>query len=497
MESASPDPLIGMPSSPFQFITDSDSGTLESTVLKDRLLALFPDSPMRELREGEWLFREGEPLGMLYLLTEGQVALSKSVRGHETVFHSDSVGNMIGLMALSAEDPITYFSCRAVKDSRLLCFSHEDLRKAMSADQDLVNLFLRTIVVASTVRTRHSVDRHTEIQHLNSLLAEERDTLHQTLETLKNTQMKLVQSEKLATLGQLVSGIAHELNNPTAAIQRAASYVQENIPALTREHPEHDLLEKFASRFDQQRPLSSREQRQTRRQLEEAGIAADTARRFVAMGFTDAGEIRELLHSAEDQELRVADLETLSDTYKFLRNIHSGSERIGQLVASLRSYSRTGTVPQEDINVYTGLEETLTLVGHQLSKVTVERRYEDLPLITCIPGELNQVWTNLITNAVQAMNGTGTLGIETAVDGEWIRVSIQDSGPGIPPETQTRIFEINFTTKQGKGDFGIGLGLPICKQIIEQHNGRLEFESQPGLTRFDVYLPRHVSGASS
>jgi len=474
-------------------MTDRDSGAPESTELKERLLALFPDSPERLLTEGEWLFREGEPLGMLYLLNEGQVALSKTIRGQETVFHSDSVGNLIGLMALSADDPHSYFSCRATRDSHLLCFSHEELREAMAADHDLFNLFLRTVVMASTRRNRHSVDRHTEIQHLNSLLAEERDTLRQTLETLKNTQMKLVQSEKLATLGQLVSGIAHELNNPTAAIQRAASYVQENIPALTREHPEHDLLQKFASRFDAQRPLSSREQRQTRRHLEESGLGPDTARRFVAMGFTDASEIREILNTAEDQGQRITDLETLSDTYKFLRNIHSGSERIGQLVSSLRSYSRTGTVPQDGINVYTGLEETLTLLGHRLSKVTIERRYVDLPLITCIPGELNQVWTNLITNAVQAMEGAGTLGIETGEEGPWVRISIQDSGPGIPPETQGRIFEINFTTKQGKGDFGIGLGLPICKQIIEQHNGRLEFESKPGLTRFDVYLPRQLS----
>ncbi len=486
-----------MSSNPFLRITDADTGKSTSSELTDRLQALFPHSPHRDLHKGEWLFRESEPLHILYVLEEGQVSLSKNIRGEETVFHSDSVGNLIGLMSLTSDDPRSYFSCRANQHSRLICFSHEDLRQAMSSDHDLVNLFLRTLVMAATRRNRHSVDRHTEVQHLNSLLAEERDTLAQTLHELNNTQMKLVQAEKLATLGQLVAGIAHELNNPTAAIQRAASYVQENIPALTRDHPDHELLQRFAGRFDTQRPLSSREQRSARKILETNGLDNDTARRFVSMGLTDPIEVQELLRSSKDREKRLQDLETLSEIYSFLRNIHSGSERIGQLVSSLRSYARSGTTPQDGVNVYTGLEETLTLLGHRMSNVELERQYEDLPLITCIPGEINQVWTNLITNAIQAMDGRGRLILHARVEDPWLRISIEDSGPGISAEHRARIFEINFTTKQGKGDYGIGLGLPICKQIIEQHNGRLELESQPGRTRFDVFLPLDSPGVPS
>jgi signal transduction histidine kinase len=164
---------------------------------------------------------------------------------------------------------------------------------------------------------------------------------------------------------------------------------------------------------------------------------------------------------------------------------------IRRIVGSLRRYSRLDEAPLERVDVHAGIEDTLVILSHQLkygtNGINVKRAYGKLPPITAYVGELNQVWTNLIHNSVQAMGSLGDLLIETSVADGDIQVAIQDSGPGIPDEMVSRIFEPFFTTK-GKGE-GTGLGLAISARIVEKHGGAIRVASRPGCTRFEVRLP--------
>jgi signal transduction histidine kinase len=144
----------------------------------------------------------------------------------------------------------------------------------------------------------------------------------------------------------------------------------------------------------------------------------------------------------------------------------------------------------DDIDVHDSLEETLLLFGHDLREIEVEREYGELPPIDGYPGQLNQVWTNLISNAIQAMERSGTLTIETASpDPAHVRVRVIDSGPGIDPDHVDQVFDMHFTTREGRVEFGLGLGLRIAQEIILRHAGTIEVESQPGRTCFTVTVP--------
>ncbi|MCJ7726935.1 MAG: HAMP domain-containing histidine kinase, partial [Acidimicrobiia bacterium] len=141
------------------------------------------------------------------------------------------------------------------------------------------------------------------------------------------------------------------------------------------------------------------------------------------------------------------------------------------------------------IDVREGIEETLLLLGHELRGIEVIREYDDVPGITVFAGQINQVWTNLIHNAVREMAGSGTLTVRTSTVAEGVRVEVSDTGPGIAPEHRDEVFTMHFTTHDGRVDFGLGLGLRLCKDIVARHGGSIEVESEPGDTRFVVTLP--------
>jgi two-component system, NtrC family, sensor kinase len=173
-----------------------------------------------------------------------------------------------------------------------------------------------------------------------------------------------------------------------------------------------------------------------------------------------------------------------------LRNLRSGSERIAGIVKSLRSYARADREPLEEVDLHELLEDTLLLFGSRLRDVEVTREYAQLPLIQGHPAQLNQVWTNLIGNALDAIRDTGRLTIKTqALDSARVAVHIIDNGPGIAPEHRERLFDLNFTTKHGGAAFGLGMGLLICRQIVHQHGGTIGLDSQPGRTSANVILP--------
>jgi PAS domain S-box-containing protein len=350
---------------------------------------------------------------------------------------------------------------------------------------------------------------------LENQVAERTRELKNTLETLQATQNELIQSEKMAALGQLIAGVAHEVNTPLGAIRSSVGYISEffnhklnQLPAFFQNLPrdrQQDFFTLLSHSGQHPNPsLSSREKRNIKRQLTRqleakkipnAERVADT---LVDIGIHQEQELEPffpLLQDPNSQQI----LDTayqLASARESARTITIATDKAAKVVFALKTYARYDhDAKKVKVEVTEGLETILTLYNNQLKQgVKVIRHYDDnLPLILGYPDELNQVWTNLIHNAIQAMKNQGTLGVKVWQKNTHLCVSITDSGTGIPPEIQDQIFQPFFTTKPA-GE-GSGLGLDIARKIVEKHCGQIEFESAPGRTTFHVWLPIQLEPA--
>jgi signal transduction histidine kinase len=333
----------------------------------------------------------------------------------------------------------------------------------------------------------------------------QKQKLSQAIESLKVTEKELIQAEQMATLGQLVAGIAHEINTPMGAIQASIGNIAlalenslKQLPLLfkslsvERQHDFFDLLE-AARKY--QSHLSFREERKIKRALKEKlrdrGIqdVETVAETWIKLGIWD--DIERFLPLLQDSNYKLI-LDTaynLAIQKQNSENIKLAVERASKIVFALKTYARQDDSGQKIREQVTEeIEVVLTIYQNLLKQgIAIHKNYQDVPPILCYPAELNQVWTNLIHNAIQAMNNQGQLTISVEAEEDWILVKIADSGMGIPPEAQERIFEAFFTTKSA-GE-GSGLGLNIVRKIIEKHEGKIAVSSQPGCTTFSVWLP--------
>ena len=445
----------------------------------EHLTRLCDIAEPRDIAAGETLIEEGSVADALYVIVDGEFEVSKRAGNSEVVISTRGPGDVMGEMALLEQAPRNA-TVRALRDGRVLSISREAFYDMLTGNPSAVMAILRTFIAR-----------------------------------LRSTESLLVQHDKLASLGTLAAGLAHELNNPATAARRSADQLREvleqwqhaamNLDRIAFDDGQAEALaqlrEDMKARPTDASSLGSLERADRETELEERldelGVPEpwDVAPVLVSLGW-DVGELeRELEPFTEEQVPAIVPwLAAGASAYGLLNEVRSSTERISEIVKSVKTFTYLDQAPIQQVNVHEGLDQTLTMLSHQLKTgVTVKKEYApDLPEIEAYGSELNQVWTNLIDNAVSAMGGQGELTIKTYAQGNNVVVEIADNGPGIPPEIQNRIFEPFFTTK-GPG-VGTGLGLHIVYNIVvDKHRGNIKLTSQPGRTLFQVTLPTRLT----
>ncbi|GEM_PF-456073 len=350
-----------------------------------------------------------------------------------------------------------------------------------------------------------TVENITARKKAESALQQKNQDLANTLRQLRETQEGLIQSEKMAALGQLIAGVAHEVNTPLGAIRSSVNNIADFLEEYLEILPEffQELSPQCHQYFfallqqqtKQETALSTREKRKLIRslkgQLGEVGIeeADYIASTLINIGVYNVAPFLPLLTQEEKSEKILNMAYQLATLRSSTKTIATAADRAAKVVFALKTYGRYDHSGEKTkASIIEGIETVLTIYHNQLKQgIELVKKYGNIPTILCYPDELNQVWTNLVHNAVQAMDNQGELIIDVHRSNSWIEVKVTDSGTGIPLDIKNKIFQPFFTTKPpGEGS---GLGLDIVKKIIDKHDGKIEVESVPGKTTFTVLLP--------
>jgi signal transduction histidine kinase len=450
--------------------------------LTDDQLAWIAEHGRVELHPaGTAVYTEGEPAVCFYVLLAGRIIMSRRVGSDDVELNrSDYRGAYMGATASfrpapEGEQHRYPGSVHAATDAALLALPSEEF--------------------STQLRSWFPMAMH---------------LIEGMLLGIRTSQAVVGQREQLVALGALTAGLTHELNNPAAAAVRATSALRERVAGmrhklamLAAEDIDTDALKRLTALQEEAvdhvrdapelSPLEEGDREdEVGEWLEDHDVqgAWELAPVFVAAGITPSwleqlpsvtdgidlnGSVRWLAYSVETEML--------------MGEIEDATRRIATLVQAAKSYSHMDRAGHEEVDVHEGLKSTMVMLGSRLRGLNVVKEFDrTLPKVLAFPGELNQVWTNLIDNAAAAMGGAGTLTVRTGRDGDQLLVEVCDTGPGVPPELQRRIFEPFFTTK-GVGE-GTGLGLDISWRIVvNRHGGDLRVVSTPGDTRFQVRLP--------
>jgi signal transduction histidine kinase len=445
----------------------------------DELQKLMDMAEPFSLRAGDVLIRQGESGDSAYVIMRGEFEVQKQTGQSLIKIDVRNPGDVVGEMALLS---------RAPRNATLIAKTDGEV---LRIPQEAFETLLRSSSTAA------------------------RAVLHWVMSRLTQNESLLHQQEKMAALGTMSAGLAHELNNPAAAAQRSASQLKDSqsrwltlihqIESAAIQQGQTDWLNDFIQeatrRFGLPAKLDALERIDRvdglQTWLETNGVesAWELAPAMVNFGW-DAESLEDLKDTLSPSlfDLTVQWLGMCCLMMGLLSEVLQTTERISKIVQAVKSYTYLDQAPLLEVDVHEGLENTLLIMQHKLKKgVTVKREYSsDLPRIEAYASELNQVWTNIIDNAVDAMNGKGELKIKTYEQDRSVIVEIVDNGPGIPQDIQTRIFEPFFTTKAP--GHGTGLGLHISHDIIaNRHHGQLTVESKPGETMFKVMLPVNFS----
>lgn len=440
--------------------------------LPDEQIAWFANASQElHLKAGETYARQGDPADAMFVILEGQFQWRGELGGQPVVF-SSKPGDITGVLPFSRMKQFTV-NGSAVTAGRVLRFP-------ASLFPDLVQ-------------------RMPELaKRLVGLLSD------RVRETTRIEQ----QRDRLASLGKLSAGLAHELNNPASAAKRATSQLRDILKRIKdashelgrrelspTQKSEIEKMEASLTQVDGPPPdaltVTDLEDRidsllRSHGQNDLWQLSAGLARRNVKP------EVLEQLFNSLDASTARAALVRIAASVEvadLLNEIESSTSRISELVGAIKEYTYMDQAPVQNVDIAKSLETTLTILNHKLKRgVTVQRDYHRVPLlVNSFGSELNQVWTNIIDNAIDAMRGKGELRVRIYRDDGCAVVEIGDNGPGISPEIKSHIFEPFFTTK-GVGE-GTGLGLDTVQRIVKKHRGNIQVSSNPGDTRFQVWLP--------
>ena len=347
----------------------------------------------------------------------------------------------------------------------------------------------------------------TKVEMRSIELQKQKDSAEQSQKELQATLVQLIQAEKMATLGTLVAGVAHEINTPLSAIKASAENINEVIAELQNKlDPEINKFNsedwKIISKIlpecgKNNKSLSTKEARSIKKslvlKLDELKIQSpdEIADMLMGLGLFDNLEDYQYLFNNNKYSYILGFISTIHGIKTKSKIIDNSSMRVSKIVKSLKSFTHFDQSGERSLaDIKEGMETVLTIYHNAIKHgIEIIKNYDEIPMIYCFPDELNQIWTNLVHNSIQAMDGKGTItiNIHTIENGGVLSISIEDTGPGIPPEIQEKIFEPFFTTKP-RGE-GSGLGLHIIKKILEKHKGVLLLDTEPGRTKFTVNIP--------
>jgi signal transduction histidine kinase len=433
---------------------------------------------------GEINGREGEPVEHLYVIIEGELRITKEATGGEVVINTYTPGAFFAEVPLLAGSPFLATG-RALTDSRLFLIPEGLFRRLLSEHSSFGNKILKAMAE--------------RVQILQSVAG---------------------QRERLTSLGTLAAGLAHQLNNPAAAARRSAEDLRKDLGKLrsaglrlaraaTAGWLTSEALDALKSAIDApgraEAPVMEELERSAREEdlavwLEQSGVPEGwtLAPLFVSAGL-GVGDLLPIVESVPS-DLRLDVLGYLGatlDAAGLVDEVEGSALRISGIVGTMQGYSYMDRASVQEVNVNGSLDDTLAVLGHRLDGIEVRRNYEpELPRITAYGAELNQVWTNLIDNAIDAVSASeasGRLTLRTGCERDRVLVEVTDDGPGIPPENRARIFEPFFSTKDV--GHGTGLGLDVSYRIVVgRHGGDIHVVSEPGETRFEVRLPVDGTG---
>jgi signal transduction histidine kinase len=452
--------------------------TLESLDLFDglgaeRLRVFAATASELNTEAGEFVLREGDLFDAFYVLIEGRIEWSKVIDATDVPLGSIEGPTYMGVVS-SLTDQLWQASARALTDLT-----------AFSIPGDALRELLR--------------DEPATHQHVLRLVGQ----------VSQFQEAAVQQREKLAALGRLSAGLAHELNNPAAAARRSASELGEALGGL--EQTVSRFLDSGISREQRQSLVELHKEAMTASQepptldvleLSERAdefaamlVNADVDAYLVAPVLADAGLDRawlERLVTAAGAGLGAAAdwISSSLSARTLVADLHESVGRISELVGAVKEYSYVDRGVEQEVDIHRGLESTLTVLNHKIraANISIARDYDkELPHVSARGSELNQVWTNLIDNAIDAIAGEGTITLRTLQLNGQLAVQVIDDGPGIPDDVRDHLFEPFYTTK-GVGE-GTGLGLDVARRIVATHGGEIVVSSKPGETCFDVRLP--------
>ena len=423
------------------------------------------------LKAGETYIRQGDPADAMFIILQGEVQARGEFAG-ETFIFTSGPGNVGGVLPFSRMKQFTVTG-RAITDGRVLRFSTSKFPELIQKMPELVQ---RLVGLMS--------DRIREATRIEQ------------------------QRDRLAALGKLSAGLAHELNNPASAAKRATAQLRATIKRIkdasvelgkrTLTPAQKSEIEKLEASFSQSEApppdaltISDLEDQidsllRSRGQNDLWQLSAELAQRGIKPEALES--LFEILE-ADTARAALVRIAASVEIASLLDEIENSTSRISDLVGAIKEYTYMDQAPVQNVDIVKSLETTLTILNHKLKHgVVVHRDYHNVPLlVNSFGSELNQVWTNLIDNAIDAMGGKGELRIRTYKEDDCVVVEIGDNGPGIPPDIEPHIFEPFYTTK-GVGQ-GTGLGLDTVQRLVRKHRGNIEVDSKPGDTRFQVWLP--------